>query len=838
MKREGFCLQSIERRWIPEIGTKKIPCSSALWPPPSVFFVLPPARNDVLCHFAYQSVLKGIATVGESPSFLRPIDISISFAPFAPSSTLPMTAVVQPKNAWLRRVVPQLLLLLSLFVYHLLGAVTYRCLDEQIANITFSEVLFFQFVTLTTIGYGDVAPTTDAARVFTIAFSIIGIPLTMLLIANFGKFVNKAYWMIKMSNDPKIARSKLASDADMPIKTILILYLCTLIVGSLAVPHNGHRYTIDDVYFSFISFATVGLGDKLPELKSKVQSVFTCLYLTWGIMLATALVTALNRKFSTIHYLGRRFKACDVNVWMGDHCFTVSRLVSIVAQEFDAPPKEVRKMLQELDQLIGEATLRKQMSEELAPLAKIDEGFDELSSSFGLSAASVVVSRMNRRDSLVSTPGAPAQNLQTTSIPWPHGAVGDSRPHSHHSHVEEISSKLGTLSHRSPLRPVNPNISRASSRTDSPTVPPRNLYQTPTTPLQPFDNCRSAQPAAPSPLFGRSSHQHHHHRHHQQPSSQHVRTPCGAPRLPKRHIALYTEAFLRRSIEVKSDKKLGNGKYSKVYPARDLTTGRMLAIKAIDMTELSEEVRRKFLPREIECWKSLRHKSIVTMHAQYESPHMIFLVMEYGTSGDLLSYVQKFGALCESKAGLFLCQIIEGLNYMHSKGIAHRDIKLENIILFEKCVKLSDFGFVTKMGTFRPSTTFCGSKAYSAPELLMGQPYNPFLSDIWSVGVVGFVMATDAMPFDESLPNNMIVEQQKSRCYRRWFREYLAPSQKNRVVLPPHCIETLERMLIFEPNGRPTVSECLSLPWVAPYCTEPQPTHSLRVTPSPSPSHA
>ncbi|CAB3404935.1 unnamed protein product [Caenorhabditis bovis] len=275
------------------------------------------------------------------------------------------------------------------------------------------------------------------------------------------------------------------------------------------------------------------------------------------------------------------------------------------------------------------------------------------------------------------------------------------------------------------------------------------------------------------------------------------------PRKPK--IEHYKEAFRKKGIEIFIDFKLGNGKYSRVYKAHEIHTNRTVAIKAIDLNELSDDVRKKFLPREISCWRKLKHGNIVAMHAQYETSSMLFLAMEYGNQGDLLRYVQKNGAIEEKTAGVFMRQLIKALCYMHQNGIAHRDVKLENIILFNNCIKLSDFGFVRLMDGNQLSETFCGSKSYSAPELLRGKAYDPFLSDVWSAGVVGFVMVTDSMPFNESLPNNVMVEYQK-------FRRYTFSPKLN---LSRECIESIEAMMTYDVSLRPTSSRCLELPWVA-----------------------
>ncbi|KHJ90479.1 Ion channel [Oesophagostomum dentatum] len=209
---------------------------------------------------------------------------------------------------------------------------------------------------------------------FSIIYSIFGIPLILLTTANFGKFVSKAFWYLMFLCKLPVARTKLSSDANMPLPVILFLFACTFYFCSQFIHHTGVRHSVDDVYFSFISFTTVGFGDKVPVTDTLAKLCFTLLYLAWGIMLTTALFSVLNKYLRKIHYLGRRFTgARDVPVYMGGQSITVSELLQIVANEFDAPPREVRSMLQDLDEIISNAEIDKS---EGVPLVTDIEDFD------------------------------------------------------------------------------------------------------------------------------------------------------------------------------------------------------------------------------------------------------------------------------------------------------------------------------------------------------------------------------------------------------------------------------------------------------------------------------
>ncbi|VDO39635.1 unnamed protein product [Haemonchus placei] len=272
-----------------------------------------------------------------------------------------------------------------LTAYLLVGAVIFQSIDQELAKCSFLDVIQFEFGTLTTIGYGNISPTTDSSRMFCILYSILGIPLILLTMANFGKFMTKGFWYLmylcKLFNGTPfqpVARSKLSTDANMPLPIILLLFACTFYFGSRFIHHTGVRHSVDDVYFSFISFTTVGFGDTLPVTDSIGRLCFMLLYLTWGIMLTTALFGVLNQylrklplrlKRAQLRFTGAR----DVPVWMGGQCITVSQLLQIVANEFDASPREVRSMLQDLDEIITSATTEKG---ENVPLVTDIEDFD------------------------------------------------------------------------------------------------------------------------------------------------------------------------------------------------------------------------------------------------------------------------------------------------------------------------------------------------------------------------------------------------------------------------------------------------------------------------------
>ncbi|KAL1137740.1 hypothetical protein AAG570_009436 [Ranatra chinensis] len=212
-------------------------------------------------------------------------------------------------------------------------------------------------------------------------------------------------------------------------------------------------------------------------------------------------------------------------------------------------------------------------------------------------------------------------------------------------------------------------------------------------------------------------------------------------------------------------KTIGEGSYCKVriaFRAAELGFTQRVACKVINKKKASKDFVLKFLPREISIVKSIRHPHIVTMFNVIELNHHVYMFMDICERGDLLDYIRCKGALTDPRARLFFRQLVYAMEYLHSKDIAHRDLKCENVLMATRdCIKIADFGFArwcsdktTKKRVL--STTFCGSAAYAAPEILQGVKYNPKMYDVWSLGCILFIMLCATMPFDDSNIKQML----------------------------------------------------------------------------------
>lgn len=228
-------------------------------------------------------------------------------------------------------------------------------------------------------------------------------------------------------------------------------------------------------------------------------------------------------------------------------------------------------------------------------------------------------------------------------------------------------------------------------------------------------------------------------------------------------------------------KRLGEGSFAKVYLGefqfgRDNTYSK-LACKIIDMKKTPAEYKNKFLRRELEILATCSHPHIVAIHSIFKRYDKYFIFMRYAERGDLYEVVQANGAVAESQARIWIRQIALAIEYLHVLDIAHRDIKLENVLVTQNYnVKLTDFGFARRIldeqGENAWSETFCGSLAYVAPEILKGNPYRPKPTDMWSFGVMVFVMLNKANPFNSTEMGALY----RAQTSKRWrFRSAIEP---------------------------------------------------------------
>ncbi|ESQ40029.1 hypothetical protein EUTSA_v10013601mg [Eutrema salsugineum] len=198
---------------------------------------------------------------------------------------------------------------------------------------------------------------------------------------------------------------------------------------------------------------------------------------------------------------------------------------------------------------------------------------------------------------------------------------------------------------------------------------------------------------------------------------------------------------------------LGQGTFAKVYHARNLKTGDSVAVKVIDKDRILKVGMTEQIKREVSVMRLLRHPNIVELHEVMATKSKIYFVMEHVKGGELFDKVSS-GKLRESVARKYFQQLVRAIDYCHSRGVCHRDLKPENLLLDEEGnLKVSDFGLSALADSRRHDGllhTTCGTPAYVAPEVISRNGYDGFKADVWSCGVILFVLLAGYLPFRDS----------------------------------------------------------------------------------------
>ena len=202
-------------------------------------------------------------------------------------------------------------------------------------------------------------------------------------------------------------------------------------------------------------------------------------------------------------------------------------------------------------------------------------------------------------------------------------------------------------------------------------------------------------------------------------------------------------------------KTLGIGSFGKVKVAEHILTGHKVAVKILNRKKIKAIDMEEKVRREIKILRLFMHPHIIRLYEVLETPHDIYVVMEYVKAGELFDYIVEKGRLGENEARHFFQQIVSGVEYCHRNMVVHRDLKPENLLLDAKSnVKIADFGLSNVMRDGHFLKTSCGSPNYAAPEVISGKLYSGPEVDVWSCGVILYALLCGSLPFDdESIPN-------------------------------------------------------------------------------------
>ena len=204
---------------------------------------------------------------------------------------------------------------------------------------------------------------------------------------------------------------------------------------------------------------------------------------------------------------------------------------------------------------------------------------------------------------------------------------------------------------------------------------------------------------------------------------------------------------------------IGKGTFSRVKLGINRYTGEKVAIKILDKLKIVECEDLERIIREMKMLSELDNEHVIKVYQIYEDDNNYLIIMEYCEGGELFNYIVKKQRLSENETAFFYYQIIEGIEYIHSKGIAHRDLKPENLLLDkDKKIKIIDFGLSNYFDGVQKLETPCGSPCYASPEMVGGHKYNGFFIDVWATGIILFAMLCGYLPFEDD--NNDILFKQ------------------------------------------------------------------------------
>ncbi|XP_049863999.1 serine/threonine-protein kinase MARK2-like isoform X36 [Schistocerca gregaria] len=290
----------------------------------------------------------------------------------------------------------------------------------------------------------------------------------------------------------------------------------------------------------------------------------------------------------------------------------------------------------------------------------------------------------------------------------------------------------------------------------------------------------------------RSSSAHHPHHQHQtgESASSASRVSSRSRTADEPHIGKY-----------KLLKTIGKGNFAKVKLAKHVPTGKEVAIKIIDKTQLNPGSLQKLF-REVRIMKMLDHPNIVKLFQVIETEKTLYLVMEYASGGEVFDYLVLHGRMKEKEARAKFRQIVSAVQYCHQKKIIHRDLKAENLLLdSEMNIKIADFGFSNEFTPGNKLDTFCGSPPYAAPELFQGKKYDGPEVDVWSLGVILYTLVSGSLPFDGSTLREL-----RERVLRGKYRIPF--------YMSTDCENLLKKFLVLNPAKRASLENIMKDKWM------------------------
>lgn len=264
----------------------------------------------------------------------------------------------------------------------------------------------------------------------------------------------------------------------------------------------------------------------------------------------------------------------------------------------------------------------------------------------------------------------------------------------------------------------------------------------------------------------------------------------------------------RRVGDYELSGNLGEGAYGVVRLAVHVPTGATVAVKVFDKQNMMIKKVTDVFEKELRLIQQLDHPLIVEFYEILEDTQFYYLFMEFVRNGTLMDHINNTGALNEQEARHYFAQMVSVLAYLHNdKYIVHRDFKADNILLDKFYnIRVTDFGLSNIFSDEQPYlSTCCGSPGYAAPEMILGQKYTK-VCDVWSLGVVLFLMTTGEIPFRE-VTNNI----------QKLLQKVIYGDPQYPDTMSAQLEDLLKKILVKDPNERITLTDIMSHPWFLNY---------------------
>lgn len=255
-------------------------------------------------------------------------------------------------------------------------------------------------------------------------------------------------------------------------------------------------------------------------------------------------------------------------------------------------------------------------------------------------------------------------------------------------------------------------------------------------------------------------------------------------------------------------RELGRGGFSIVKEGKDKSSGEKVAIKFIEKRYVEKD-ELILLSREIDIMKKVQHRNILRLYEIYETESHLSLVMELVNGGELFYKIVDKGSYTEGEARDVIRQLVEGVDYLHNKGFAHRDLKPENLLCSESdegvVIKIADFGLSKGFGNGSRLETHCGTPDYAAPEVLRMEGSYDKEVDLWSVGVITYVILCGFPPF---------YGKTQTQLFERILNaEYDFPDPEW-THISNQAKDFIQHLLVLDLDKRYKTQQCLEHPWL------------------------